>query len=134
MRKIVLILFLLCAMRTVAQVEVWHSFASAPRDMQTQQYGKATSAEVEIIRDGNRQVLVDTARYVVTNVDMELKTDSASSVEFTATDWRGTEWVIKFNRDLYADNALMRKVVILFEATKPYEWTYYFCTEEKDKE
>lgn len=112
-----------------AQVEVWNVIAKAPRDMQTEKYGKAEPLDLQIIRDGNRQVLVDTARYVVTEVNRSIDTDSIHSVEFTTQDWRGDEYIIKFNHDLYAESPLMRHCVIFFAATKPYDWTYYFCKE-----
>lgn len=124
------LLFLL-PLSLVAQVEVWSTMARAPRDMQTSKYGKAEPLEIQIIRDGNRQILVDTAHYVVTETDRQIDGDSVRSTEFTATDWHGDEYIIKFNRDLYAESPLMRFCVIMFAAAKPYEWTYYFCKEPK---
>ncbi|MGI6223662.1 MAG: hypothetical protein ACOYJG_08635 [Prevotella sp.] len=132
MKKIVLML--LCAMTTLmaqAQVEIWSTIAKAPRDMQTTDYGKAEALSIEIVKDGSRQVLVDTARYVVESVEREINTDSIKSTELTATDWKGDEYVFKFNRDLYAESPLMRYCVILFAANNPYKWTYFFCKEPK---
>lgn len=131
-RTLLAMAFTLYATITVsAQVEVWKAIAQAPRDMQTEKFGKAMPQNIQIIRDGNRQVLIDTTRYEVTQVNRDVKTDSLSSVEFTATDWRGKEFIIKFNRDLYADSPLMHYCVIAFAANTPYDWTYYFCEEPK---
>ena len=132
MRKFILTLF--CAMAMLlaqAQIEIWSSIAKAPRDMKTTDYGKAEPLTLDIIKDGSRQVLVDTARYVVERIDQEISTDSIKSTELSATDWKGDEYVFKFNRDLYAESPLMRYCVIMFSANNPYQWTYYFCKEPK---
>ena len=128
------LLMLLCAMAPLmaqAQIEIWSAMAKAPRDMRTADYGKAEASSIEIVKDGSRQVLVDTARYVVESVDREIDSDSIKSTELSATDWRGDEYVFKFNRELYAESPLMRFCVIMFAANDPYRWTYFFCKEPK---
>jgi hypothetical protein len=132
MKKFLLIFLCnMTALMAQAQIEIWSTIAKAPRDMQTTDYGKAEPLTLDIIKDGSRQVLVDTARYVVESIDREINTDSIKSTELSATDWKGDEYVFKFNRDLYAESPLMRFCVIMFAANNPYQWTYFFCKEPK---
>lgn len=130
-KTIVLLLCAFMGLTAQAQVEIWSTIAKAPRDMRALEYGKAEPLSKNIILDSGRQVLLDTARYVVESVDQKLKTDSVQSVELSATNWKGEEYVFKFNKDLYADSPLMRYYVIMFAASDPYKWTYYFCKEPK---
>lgn len=110
-----------------AQVEVWKTIASAPRNMQIGEYGKAMPLSIEIIKDGTNQVLIDTVRYLINDVSNVVKTDSIESVELSVKNWENKEYIIKFNKDLYAESNLMRYCIIVFAANDPYHWTYYFC-------
>lgn len=120
------------SLSAMAQKVTYQAIARCARDMKTQDYGRVQVSDVKIVKDGNSAVWLGTDKYSVVTVDRNVQTDSIQSVQFTALDSLGHEFVIIFNHDMYNAVPLMRHQVILFDANKPYDWTYYFAKEPEN--
>lgn len=127
-------LLMLMSMQLMAQRVEYRSVANCHRDMQTQDYGKLTTDTATIVRQGKTAVTISGRRYGVVTVDRELRTDSVESIQFTALDSEGKEYVIKFNHDVYNPTKLLQYQVIVFATAEPFDWKYYFCTAPKTKD
>lgn len=127
----VLVMVSLCSIAQKLQYQV---IAKAPRNMQTQLYGQAVTANMDIFRDGNTSVKIGTKVYNVVTVDKDVHTDTLVSVQFTTNDETGTEYIIKIEENPQEKVELMRNCVIVFASTHPYDWTYYFCSKPQDVE
>lgn len=125
------------AMTTIvafAQKLTYTTIATCSRDMQTQVYGKVRPLSITIERDGNSSVTIDGSRYAILRTDRRTDTDSVQSVQYTLADTAGKEYVIKFFHDIYNKVELMRWQIIFMETAKPYDWTYYFTNQPKEKQ
>lgn len=120
------------SLSAVAQKVSYQTIARCARDMKTQDYGRVQVSDIRIVKDGNSAVWLGADKYSVVTVDRNIQTDSIQSVQYTTLDSLGQEFVVIFNHDIYNSVPLMRYQVILFDANKPYDWTYYFAKEPEN--
>lgn len=132
MKKVLFVLLLaVSALNGYCQDVVYHTVAKAPRNMQTEEYGKATPTDVRIVRHGNSSIEIGAEKYNVVSVDKKVNTDSVVSVQYTTCNASGEEYVIKFESDRTAAVALMRDFIVVFATAHPFDWMYYFGKPEE---
>nr|MBP7472490.1 hypothetical protein [Prevotella sp.] len=126
-RVILLFVLVFTTIYCSAQKQQYQVMANASRNMQTQQFGSVTKSDMKILRNGNLSVTIGNTIYTIVKVNENIQTDSLSSVQFTAKNDTGEEFIIKLLDDPWAKAALMKNLVIVFATANPYDWTYYFC-------
>ncbi|MFZ1236486.1 MAG: hypothetical protein WAR39_05725 [Prevotella sp.] len=133
MNKLVIIMLLQVIFPVIglAQKSMYHVIATVQRNMRTLDYGKVSPVDFDIVKTGNSSVTVKGKSYTVIKIDKEVKTDSIESIQFTAQDSEGQEYIIKFSHEPYSQVALMKFQMILFDVNHPYDWTYYFSQEPR---
>lgn len=137
MKRVILSLFFVASiMGANAQSMKYDVLATAPRNMQTEQFGKAEISDLKIKYEPKYFVTIGTDTFKIVSEKDELANDSAGfrHREITATDSKGGEYIIVFDTDPAATTELMRHFVIKFSTSNPYDWTYYFTEAPKEQD
>ena len=133
-KMILMLIMVLTPFLLSAQKMEYDVIATVQRDMKTLDYGKVSPVEMKIVKSGNSSVSISDKLYQVITVDRNIQEDSIQSVQYTVSDSAGQEYVIKINHDIYNKVDLMKYQVIFFEASHPYDWTYYFTKQPRKAE
>lgn len=137
MKRIILMFAMaVSVMAASAQSMKYDVLATAQRNMQTEQFGKAEISDLKIKYEPKYFVTIGADTFKIVSEKDELANDSAGfrHREITATDSKGAEYIIVFDTDPAATTELMRHFVIKFNTSSPYDWTYYFTEAPKEQD
>ena len=94
-------------------------------DVQKNDYIKKLDyAEGTVIRDGDKSIVLNGLRYIITSKDEEKKTSEEKTLQYTVKSEEGTEYVVCF-KEYYTYPAELVYQIIIFNTSNPYQWLYY---------
>ena len=118
-------MLVLAVLTATAQQTTYQINYSYEYDMQKYDYIKKLDYDDgTIVKEGERQITVKGITYQILSKDRDTTDDKRHSLQYTVADRSGAEYVICFNQEfLYTEE--LKYQVVFFNATNPYDWTYY---------